>query len=629
MLLKNKIIATLLIVVSQAILFSQNSIAAEQKPNPRAKYIRDNYTKFEYEIPMRDGKTLFTVVYSPNEPSSKQYPMLMLRTPYSVGPYGADKYRSRLGPSASFEKDKFIFVYQDVRGRFRSEGEYVNMRPQDAYKRGKGAVDDATDTYDTIDWLVKNVPNNNGKVGMWGVSYPGYYTSVASINSHKALKAISPQAPIADWFYDDFHRNGAFILPMAFVFFDRFDNFPEGKHNIWPEGMDYPTHDGYQFFMDLGPLSNVNKNYFNGERPFWNDLAEHPNYDKFWQDRDLLQHLTNTKPATLVVGGWYDTEDLYGPLATYQTMSKKNKKKNVSLVMGPWSHGQWNSTKTDAMGEAKFGFQTGEWFQKNILLPFFKTHLKGSKGKVAKATVFETGADRWRQFAQWPPKNTKSKTLFLGGNESLSFTQNQSQQEYSEYISDPNKPVPHSAKIGRGWDRPYMVEDQRFASRRPDVLKFETEVLTEDLTLAGELVVDLHVATDKTAADFIVKVVDVFPGKDPNSGKLDRAEGNRHELVRWGSIRGRFRESMSKPIPFKPNEVTQVKFDLYDVFHTFKRGHKLQILVQSSMFPFIDRNPQTYVDNIFEAKQSDFVKANHRVYHSDKHQSSIKILVLD
>ena len=442
---KTRLLTLLLLLISHSL------YAEKSEADLRAQYIRDHYTKFEYEIPMRDGKTLFTAVYMPNKPSKATFPILMLRTPYSVGPYGADKYRKRLGPSKSFEEEKFIFVYQDVRGRFRSQGKYVNMRPQDAYKRGKGAVDDATDTYDTIDWLVKNVPNNNGKVGMWGVSYPGYYTSVASINSHRALKAISPQAPIADWFFDDFHRNGAFILPMAFVFFDRFDNFPEGKYNIWPEAMDYPTHDGYKFFLDIGPLSNVNKKYFKGKRPFWNSLSKHPNYDKFWQDRNLLQHLNNTKAATLVVGGWYDTEDLYGPLATYKTMSKNNKKKHVNLVMGPWSHGQWNSPKTDSMGEAKFGFQTGEWFQKNILLPFFKANLKDTKVSLAKATVFETGADRWRQFDSWPPKKTKKRTLYFGPKETLRFQPSGSKISFSEYISDPNKPVPHSAKIGRGW----------------------------------------------------------------------------------------------------------------------------------------------------------------------------------
>ncbi|WP_144394772.1 CocE/NonD family hydrolase [Pleionea sediminis] len=605
-------------------------IAAEDavKSDPRAEFIREHYAKYEYEIPMRDGKTLFTAVYVPYD-DSRTYPMLMLRTPYSVAPYGINNYRKSLAPSSEFEKEKFIFVWQDVRGRFRSEGEFVNMRPQNAYQRGGQAVDDATDTYDTIEWLVKNIPNNNGRVGMWGVSYPGYYASVGSINAHDALKAISPQAPIADWFFDDFHRNGMFALPMAFVFFDRFDNFPKDKHNFWPEGLDLPTHDGYDFFLELGSLANVNKVYFKNERPFWNDLVAHPNYDDYWKQRNVLQHLNDTEPATLVVGGWYDTEDLYGPLQTYKTMSRKNKEDHVKLVMGPWSHGQWNGEDTDNLGEAEFGFQTGEWFQENVLLPFFSQHLKGKDAKIATATMFETGANRWRRFDQWPPKNTKSLSLFFAEKESLLSEPQDKQEPFTEYLSDPHNPVPHSKKIGRGWDRPYMVEDQRFADRRPDVVSFDTEPLKNDLTLAGDIKVDLYVSTDKTAADFVVKLVDVFPGKDPNTGKLDKKNGNRHELVRWGAIRGRFRDSMSNPIPFKPNEITRVSFELYDVLHTIKRGHKLKIMVQSSMFPFLDRNPQTYVDNIFYAKDSDFVKANHRIYHDGKHNSKVVLSVLD
>lgn len=616
-------IAVLLIFVLSG--FTQ---AADKQVDKRAEYIKANYAKFEYEIPMRDGTKLFTVVYKPYD-VSEPYPFLMQRTPYSVGPYGVSKYKSRLAPTEDFEKDGFIFVFQDVRGRFRSEGEYINMRPQNAHQKGKSAVDDATDTYDTIDWLIKNIDNNNGKVGMYGVSYPGYYTSVASINAHPALTAISPQAPIADWFFDDFHRNGAFALPMAFVFFDTFDNFPEEKHGYWPKGQDMATHDGYQFFLDLGPLSNVNKHYFNGERPFWNELTQHPNYDEYWQERDVLQHLKKTKPNTLVVGGWYDTEDLYGPLKTYETMSQNNKKDNVQIVMGPWFHGQWNRGDGSKMGEADNGFNTSEWFQNHVHLPFFKQHLKSAKdANIAKATIFDTGANRWHRFEQWPPKQSQKQTLYLTEKEGISQQKPNQENSFSEYVSDPNKPVPHSKAIGRGWDREYMAEDQRFAARRPDVLIFETEPLEQDLTLSGEIKLNLQFSTSQSAADVIVKLVDVFPAKDENNNKLDKKLGNRHELVRWGSIRGRFRDSMSDPKPFESNKVTPVNFELYDVMHTFKRGHKLQILVQSSMFPFLDRNPQKYVDNIFEAKESDFVKADHRIYHDKAHASKIEISVL-
>ena len=597
-------------------------IAAEAKSNPRADYIRANYTKYEYKIPMRDGVKLFTSVYVPNK-GQKDYPIMMQRTPYRVAPYGASQYKKALGPSESFEKEGFIFVFQDVRGKFMSEGEFVNMRPQDAYRRGKGATDDATDTYDTIDWLVDNIPNNNGKVGMWGTSYPGYYTSVASINSHPALKAISPQAPIADWFFDDFHRNGAFVTPMAFIFFDTFDKARDSLHAHWPKGMPSVTPDGYQFFKDLGPLSNVNERYFEGTRPFWNELTEHPNYDEYWQARDVLQHLNKTKPATLVVGGWYDTEDLYGPLYTYKTMSNNSRKDHIKLVMGPWYHGQWNRGKGDKLGEANFGFDTSKWFQEEIQFPFFLTHLK-SKGKadIATATMFETGSNRWRTFDQWPPKIDNEQTLYLDANEQLSMKKVDAGA--SDYISDPNKPVPHSAKVSRGWDKPYMVEDQRFAARRPDVLVFETEPLEEDLTIAGAIDLNLWFETNQTSADIVVKLVDVFPGKDVNKDEVDKITGNRHELVRWNVMRGRFRDDMSTPKPFVANTPTPVNFDLYDVLHTFKRGHKLQIQIQSSMFPFIDINPQKYVDNIFEAKEEDFVKAIHKIHHSEKYPSSIR-----
>lgn len=610
------------------VLFAVNNAYAEQKDeNPREAYIRANYTKYEYQIPMRDGVKLFTSVYIPID-DTKKYPIMMQRTPYRVAPYGADKYKAKLGPSQAFEQEGFIFVFQDVRGKFRSEGEFVNMRPQDAYKRGKKATDDATDTYDTIDWLIKNIEGNNGKVGMWGTSYPGYYTSVASINSHPALKAISPQAPIADWFFDDFHRNGAFVTPMAFIFFDTFDKQREGEFSYWPEGMKSETPDGYQFFRNLGPLTNVNDKYFHGERPFWNEVIQHPNYDDYWQSRDVLQHLTNTKPATLVVGGWYDTEDLYGPLYTYQAMSKNNKEDHVKLVMGPWYHGQWQSEKGGAeLGEAQFGFDTSAWFQKDVLLPFFKTHLKGAKeAEIATATMFETGSNRWRKFDVWPPKAGSQQTMYLAKNEKL--VTKKSDSGNSEYISDPNKPVPHSAKISRGWDRPYMVEDQRFAARRPDVLVFETDTLESDLTIAGAIDLDLWFSTNKSAADIVVKVVDVFPSIDENSNKVDKARGNRHELVRWGVLRGRFRESMSEPKAFVPNSPTKIEFELYDLLHTFKRGHKLQIQIQSSMFPFIDMNPQNYVENIFEAKESDFTKALHTIYHDKDHQSAIHFKTL-
>lgn len=619
-----------LFLAASLFIFSQLSLAASKKADLRAEYIRANYNKYEYQIPMRDGTKLFTVVYSPMD-QRKSYPMLMSRTPYSAGPYGANQYKKTLAQTHDFEKEKFIFVFQDVRGTYMSEGKFVNMRPQCAYQKScDSKVDDATDSYDTIDFLVKNIPNNNGKVGIYGSSYPGYYSSVATINAHKALKAVSPQAAIADWFFDDFHRNGAFVTPMAFLFFHSFDKprpVPQAHRN---ERMELPTPDGYEFFRDLGPLSNVNKHYFKGERPFWNEMVEHPNYDEFWQQRDILQHLNDTKPATLLIGGWFDTEDLYGPLNTYQTMSKQNRREHIKLVMGPWFHGQWYRDEGRKLGDVDFGFNTSENFQRYVLLPFFKHHLKGTKApKLATATMFETGANRWREFSQWPPKSLKTQRFYLAANEKLSTTASNSAQSYSDYISDPNKPVPSTNKINTGWSRPFMVEDQRFAARRTDVLVFDNPTQTQDLTLAGPIKVKLWVETDKTDADFIIKLVDVHPGTDVNSNKADKVNGDKHQLVRWGVMRGRFRNSFEKPQPFKSGEPTLVEFTIEDVLHTIKRGHRLQIQIQSSFFPFLDRNPQNYVDNIFKAKEEDFVKAHHKIFHNQQYPSSIEFGVLD
>jgi len=600
------------------------------KDDPRADYIRSHYAKFEYQIPMRDGTKLFTAVYLPNDISQK-YPILMMRTPYSVGPYGEDKYRKKLGPSESFEKDGYIFVFQDVRGKFMSEGEFVNMRPQDAYRRGKKAVDDATDTYDTIEWLLKNIPNNNGRVGQWGISYPGYYTGVSAINSHPALKAISPQAPIADWYFDDFHRNGVFVPPMAFWFFDRFDQQRQGQFAYWPEGMKQPTPDGYDFFLKLGSLANVNKRYFKGERPFWNEIIAHPDYDDYWQARNVLPHYNKVKPQVLVVGGWYDTEDLYGPLATYQTMSKHNKKENVRLVMGPWSHGQWNRGDGSKLGEADFGFNTSAYFQEHIQKPFFDHYLKPGRKKalnLARVTLFETGANRWRQFSRWPLTDLPTKTLYLHTDGQLSEAKPQENSASLSYISDPAKPVPHTMAITRGWDKPYMVEDQRFAARRPDVLVFETKPLRHGVTVAGEIRVKLWVKTDQGDADFVVKLVDVFPAMDENNNEMDKAKGNRHELVRWNVMRGRYRNSFTEPEPMPANEWVELEFLLLDVLHRFKRGHKLQIQIQSTMFPFLERNPQKYVANIFSAKDEDYVMARHSLAMDANRSSFIHVSVL-
>jgi hypothetical protein len=602
----------------------------------RAEYIRSHYTKFEYRIPMRDGTKLFTSVYVPNDASpGKRYPVLLTRTPYTVAPYGTERYAKRLGPTAQYEKDGFIFAFQDVRGQHMSEGQFVDVRPQLTKKGGPKDIDESTDTYDTIEWMVKNVPDNNGRVGQWGISYPGFYASAGAINSHPALKAVSPQAPIADWFWDDMHRHGAFNLVLAFNFFSGF-----GKPRPVPtdseewKSFEHGTPDGYQFFLDMGPLSNADTRYFKGDIAFWKDIVAHPNYDAFWQSRNLLPHLKNIKAAVMTVGGWYDTEDLYGPLRTYAAIEKQNPGISNTLVMGPWPHGGWTRSDGSSLGDAEFGFQTSNYYQE-VELAFFKHHLKGGdKPDLPEALVFETGANRWRRFDSWPPKQAKETRLYFQPRGGLSYVAPTSTGEsFDEYVSDPSKPVPFTREVTTGWTKNYMTEDQRFASRRPDVLVYQTEPLEKDLTLAGPLEAELWVSTTGTDADWVVKLVDVNPGKMPGGSRGNAEEGKpnrggQQTLVRGEPFRGRFRESYSEPKPFKPGEVTKVRFVINDVFHTFQRGHRVMLQVQSSWFPFIDRNPQTFVPNIFEAKEEDFLRAFHRVHRSAAHPSSVKVSVL-
>ncbi|WP_224245120.1 CocE/NonD family hydrolase [Hyalangium gracile] len=611
--------------------------AQPPKPDPaaeRAEFIRSHYTKFEYRIPMRDGVRLFTSVYVPNDATAtKRFPILLQRTPYTVAPYGAYRYKGGLGPSAAYEKEGFIFAFQDVRGEHMSEGEFVNVRPTLTTKRGPKDIDETTDAYDTIEWLVKNVPGNNGRVGLYGISYPGYYSSAGAIDSHPALKAVSPQAPIADWFWDDMHRHGAFNLVLAFNFFSSFGKArPKPTSSEDWERFEHGTPDGYQFFLELGPLSNVNARHFKGEIAFWNELTAHPNYDDYWKARNILPHLRNIKAAVLTVGGWFDTEDLYGPLRTYSTIEKQNPGISNMLMMGPWSHGGWQRTEGISLGDADFGFSTSNTYLE-VSLAFFKHHLKGGqKPDLPEAMVFETGTNRWRRFDAWPPKEVREARLYFQPKEGLTFTPPSSSGGalFDEFISDPARPVPMTAEITPVWPKNYMTEDQRFASRRPDVLVYQTEPLEQDLTLAGPLEANLWVSTTGTDADWVVKLIDVNPGKMPGWTKADAEAGKQNRgaqqtLVRGEPFRGRFRESYSQPKPFKPGEPTQVRFVINDVFHTFQRGHRVMIQVQSSWFPFIDRNPQTFVPNIFEAKESDFVKATHRVYHSPVNPSFIKV----
>ncbi|MDL5513978.1 CocE/NonD family hydrolase [Arenibacter sp. M-2] len=578
---------------------------------------RDFYNKTEVAIPMRDGIKLHTTIYSPKD-TSKKYPIIMSRTPYSCRPYGSNEYKALISPNRKMMKEGNIVVYQDVRGRWNSEGVYDNMRAFIPNKKN-GEVDEASDTYDTIEWLINNVKNHNGNVGIWGISYPGFYATYSLLDAHPALKAVSPQAPIGDFFFDDFHHNGAYLLSYwrATAVFGYMKDQPTTEE--WYTFPELGTEDQYQFFLDAGPLSNLDK-YYKEDNVFWQQLKEHPNYDDFWQKRGIIQHLENIKPAVMTVGGWFDAEDLYGPLNTYGHIEKNSSNYNT-IVMGPWSHGDWSKeTKRQAIGNVYFGDDISKFYQENIETRFFNHFLKGEGAttNLPEAYVFDTGSKEWKTFNAWPPKNTSKETYSLQRNQRLGQI---AAREYSfqEFISDPKKPVPYSEDIKMVFTpRKFMTDDQRFAARRPDVLLFETEPLEEPLTLAGDIMAKLSVSTRGTDADWIVKIIDVYPAdhKDYEETQDYLKMGNYHQMVRSEVMRGRFRNDFSKPEPFVPEEATQVNIQLQDVFHTFKKGHKIQVQVQSTMFPYIDINPQTYVENIFQAKPEDFQKQTHRVYNT-------------
>ena len=599
-------------------LFFGTFLLAQEKPS---NYVSENYTKKEVRIKMRDGASLFTSIYSPKD-TSKKYPILMQRTPYDCAPYGEDKFKKSIGPSETMMKEGYIVVYQDVRGRYMSDGLYDNMRAFIPNKKNKNEVDEASDTYDTIDWLIKNVANNNANVGTWGISYPGFYASYSLLSNHPALKAVSPQASISDFFFDDFHHNGAYLLSYWKVT----PLFGPQKSKLttedWFQFPNIGTNDDYQFFLDAGPLVNLDK-YYDKSNEFWQQLKDHSSYDEFWQKRGILQHMKNIKPAVMFVGGWFDAEDLYGPLNTYSTIEKSSKNYNT-IVMGPWSHGDWaRNSANQVIGNINFGDSISSFYQKNIEANFFRHFLKeNGKGvnTLPEAYVFDTGIKDWKTFDSWPPKNTEKQVFYLQGNENLS--KNKVDTGYEEFISDPKKPVPHTEDINqRGLTpRKYMTDDQRFAARRPDVMVYETEVLNENVTLAGDIMAKLQVSTTGTDADWIVKVVDVFPNDEPETKEIQPylKMSNYHLMVRSEVMRGRFRNSFSKPEPFVPNQKTAVTIKLQDVFHTFKKGHKIQIQVQSTWFPLIDLNPQTFVDNIFYAKPEDFKKQTHRVYNDSE-----------
>lgn len=594
-----------------------------------SNFVKDNYTKLDRQITMRDGVKLYTVIYVPKD-AAQSYPIIMERTPYSAGPYGENNYTGNgPGPSKSLSEEKYIFVTQDVRGRYMSEGKFEEMTPHKFNKKTPQDTDESTDTYDTVDWLLKNIPQNNGRVGIMGISYPGFYASAALPDAHPAIKAVSPQAPVTDEFVgDDARHNGAFFLLDNFSFLSYFDAQPSKPVPSYAGLFNYRAKDAYDFFLKLGPLKNANSaQYFNNRGKIWNEYLQHETYDDYWKSRNIRPALKNIKPATLVVGGWFDAEDLFGALRTYEAIEKQNPNAKNQIVMGPWTHGAWSRPEWAEFGPLNFGSNTSKYFQEELELKFFNYYLK-DKGewKAAEATMFNTGTNEWKTFDTWPPKEKEAKELHFQANGKLSWEETTTQEGFDEYVSDPSKPVPYTDGVFARRNNQYMIEDQRFAARRPDVLTYETDVLTEDVTLSGPMTAHFFASTTGTDADFIVKLIDILPDDAPNPSPNPKAltMAGYQRLVRAEVLRGKFRNSFEKPEPFVPNQVTDVKVRMPDVLHTFKKGHKIMVQIQSSWFPLVDRNPQKFM-NISEADEKDFQKATIRVYHSKQHDSHLHV----
>lgn len=581
------------------------------------------YSRQEAIIPMRDGIKLFTVIFTPKG-VKEALPIIFLRTPYGV----------KIKPSpdkvqyiSDMAKEGYIFVFQDIRGRFQSEGTFVMQRPM-RDKKIPGSIDESTDTYDAIDWLLKKIPNNNGKVGMLGISYDGWTTMMGTIDPHPALKAASEQATPSDMYIgDDFHHNGAFRLSYGFEYAYMTEYSKESAR------FPFSNYDTYEWFLDLGPLSNVNKKYFLNKLPSWNDFVNHPNYDDFWQKQSMVYRLSAPTVPNLHVAGWWDQEDFYGPLKAYEFLEKSDTFNKNFIIIGPWNHGSWSRGKGDQLGNINFGVPTSETFRQEIQAPFFAYYLKGKgNGKFSEALTFQTGSNKWRSYDKWPPLNiTKIKNLYFNSNGKLSFDLPAEKEAFDEYLSDPSHPVPYRTRPiemtygpGSRWST-WLLEDQRFVQNRPDVMSWETDILTEDVEVTGNLLSVLFASTSGTDADWIVKLIDVYPNV-----YTEKPEMAGYQLMIANDVfRGRFRNSYSTPEPVKSNEVNEYQIDLHSINHLFKTGHKIMVQVQSSWFPIIDRNPQKYVPNIFEAVESDFIVTNQKIYRSVKSPSHIKLPVIE
>jgi len=575
---------------------------------------------------MRDSAKLFTAIYEPKD-NFQAYPILIERTPYSCSPYGEDKFPGRLGPNTDLMKEKYIVVYQDVRGRYKSEGSFREMTPAIDNKRSNKDVDESSDAYDTIEWLLKNT-KNNGRAGLWGISYPGFYASASLPGAHPAIKAVSPQAPVTDEFIgDDCNHNGAYYLLDNFSFYNYFDGEKDQDGDNYKPLFRAEIKNAYDFFLKMGTLKNANAvEYFNG-RGIWGQTLVHDTYDTFWRARNIRPHLKNIKPAVLVVGGWFDAEDMFGALRTYEAIEKLSPKNNNRLVMGPWTHGAWAASTWTKFGSYDFANNLNQYYKDEIETKFFNFYLK-DKGdfNLSEATVFDTGTNQWKQYPEWPPANMQNTTFYFQNDGNLSTKKPTEKNNCTEYISDPANPVPYTNRMTGGRNNEYLVEDQRFASKLPGVIVFQSEILEKDIVITGRIRANLFVSTTGTDADFIVKLIDVLPDSTSSHGGNSQMAGF-ERMVRAEVFRGKFRKSFEEPQPFTPGRIEKVSFDLNEVAHTFKKGHRLMVQVQSSWFPIVDRNPQKFV-KIPEANEDDFQKATIRIYHNAKNASNVILPIL-
>jgi putative CocE/NonD family hydrolase len=610
----------------------------------RVAWNQQHYAKTEVYIPMRDGKKLFTVLFTPKD-ETRTYPILLNRTPYGHDDgkggsgYGKDKAVPFMASirEACIAEDGFIMVGQDARGRFMSaEGDFQDVRPLRSNPKAR-EIDESTDTYDTIEWLLKNTPGNNGKVGLYGQSYDGFYAASGMVRHHPALKATILSAPVTDWWDgDDIHRNGAIRLAQTFYFYAYLVQ-PQPQPVATAPDQEPPTPDGYSFFLNLGSLSKAGLKLGMEPSNFWNEIVRHPNRDAFGKARDLRPHMKDLKTAVMTVGGWFDNENLFGSLNIYQAIRAQNPNAEATLVLGPWVHGNWRAQAVkrpdlqngDELEAIKFGHRLSLDFQEKMELPFLRHHLKEDGNPAIRgAMAFRTGSNTWHTFPAWPPRDTQPTPVYFQEQGRWSF-QPSSKGRADTFVSDPMHPVPYTKSISFDYYQPYMVEDQRFVATRPDVLVYQTDPLTEDLTIAGAMKADLWVSTTGTDADWVVKVIDIWPddAKAPEVAAAYAPLGGYQQLVRGDIMRGKYRLSLEKPEPFLPGKPTQVAFDMLDCFHTFKKGHRLMVQVQSSWFPLFDRNPQTFM-NIMEATPEQFRKATHMVFRTTEWPSRIVLPVL-